>query len=91
MESPGHRHILVCPVDHHKLNLQGDELICEQCGRAYPVRDGIPVMLKVEARMTKAVSSDGSDRTPGAAAAAEPGRGRGAQARGPPTIFIGQL
>lgn len=26
------------------------ELICEECGRAFPVRDGIPVMLLDEAR-----------------------------------------
>ncbi len=42
--------ILVCPVDKAKVNLQGDRLVCEQCGRAYPVRDGIPIMLPDEAR-----------------------------------------
>lgn len=26
------------------------ELVCEECGRAFPVRDGIPVMLLDEAR-----------------------------------------
>ncbi len=45
--------ILVCPVDHTKVHLEGQELICPECGRAYPVRDGIPVMLIDEARMTK--------------------------------------
>ncbi len=45
--------ILVCPVDHAKVSLQGEELVCEGCGRAYPVRDGIPVMLVEEARQTK--------------------------------------
>ncbi len=43
--------ILVCPVDKAKVNLQGDKLVCEQCGRAYPVRDGIPIMLEEEAEM----------------------------------------
>ena len=41
--------ILVCPVDKAKVHLQGDRLVCEQCGRAYPVRDGIPIMLGEEA------------------------------------------
>ena len=39
--------ILVCPADHG--DLAEDEaqslLICESCGRSYPVRDGIPIML----------------------------------------------
>jgi uncharacterized protein len=45
--------ILVCPVDHGKVTLEGQELICADCGRAYPVRDGIPVMLEDEARQTR--------------------------------------
>lgn len=44
--------ILVCPVDKAKVNLQGDRLVCEKCGRAYPVRDGIPIMLEEEAEQT---------------------------------------
>jgi uncharacterized protein YbaR (Trm112 family) len=43
--------ILVCPVD--KSDLTEDEaesrLVCSECGRRYPVRDGIPVMLVEEA------------------------------------------
>jgi hypothetical protein len=43
--------ILVCPVD--KSDLVEDEatshLVCTECGRRYPVRDGIPVMLVEEA------------------------------------------
>jgi uncharacterized protein YbaR (Trm112 family) len=45
--------ILVCPVDKAKVHLQGDRLVCEECGRAYPVRDGIPVMIIEEAEMTR--------------------------------------
>ena len=41
--------ILVCPVDKAKVHLQDDRLVCEKCGRAYPVRDGIPIMLEEEA------------------------------------------
>ncbi len=44
--------ILVCPVSRgplvHRREL--DELWCRQSGLAYPVRDGIPVMLEDEAR-----------------------------------------
>lgn len=45
--------ILTCPVTKSK-NLKYDraaqELICEESGLAYPVRDGIPIMLADEAR-----------------------------------------
>jgi uncharacterized protein YbaR (Trm112 family) len=43
--------ILICPACHGSL-LQDDAndgLECENCGRVYPVRDGIPVMLVEEA------------------------------------------
>lgn len=44
--------VLVCPV--HKVPLRYDEaaqeLISDQAGLAYPIRDGIPVMLPDEAR-----------------------------------------
>ncbi|ARN74805.1 Trm112 family protein [Oceanicoccus sagamiensis] len=44
--------ILVCPVSKAPLeyNEENQELICKASGLAYPVRDGIPVMLEVEAR-----------------------------------------
>ena len=66
--------ILVCPVDHGKVHLTGEELVCETCGRAYPVRDGIPVMLVDEARLPGGTSNppaDATGRTPGAAESAE--------------------
>lgn len=44
--------ILVCPVSKAPLEYdrQKEELICKASGLAYPVRDGIPVMLEEEAR-----------------------------------------
>ncbi|MGW2369612.1 Trm112 family protein [Streptomyces sp. NPDC001667] len=46
--------ILACPECHAPLHEeeQGAELVCESktCGLAYPVRDGIPVLLVDEAR-----------------------------------------
>lgn len=43
--------ILVCPVDKADLNedLESSRLVCVECGRRYPVRDGIPIMLVDEA------------------------------------------
>ncbi|MDP9265252.1 MAG: Trm112 family protein [Chloroflexota bacterium] len=43
--------ILACPVDHAHLTEQGDRLVCSSCGRRYPVRDDIPVMLVDEAEL----------------------------------------
>jgi uncharacterized protein YbaR (Trm112 family) len=42
--------ILVCPVTKGKLHLQNDELWSRQAALAFPIRDGIPVMLEEEAR-----------------------------------------
>lgn len=42
--------VLVCPLCKGKLTLQKDELICRFDRLAYPIRDGIPVMLEQEAR-----------------------------------------
>ena len=44
--------MLVCPVTHHTLryNEETGELISLGAGLAYPVRDGIPIMLVDEAR-----------------------------------------
>ncbi len=44
--------LLVCPVSKAKLQYDEDkkELICLSSNLAYPVADGIPVMLEEEAR-----------------------------------------
>ena len=44
--------ILVCPVSKKPLEYdkEANELISEEVGLAYPVKDGIPVMLPDEAR-----------------------------------------
>jgi uncharacterized protein len=43
--------ILVCPLCKGKLLLKEEELICRFDRLAYPVRDGIPVMLEQEGRL----------------------------------------
>ncbi|MDH3474644.1 MAG: Trm112 family protein [Rhodospirillales bacterium] len=44
--------ILVCPVTKGPLeyDAEAQELISHQAGLAYPIRDGIPIMLADEAR-----------------------------------------
>ncbi len=42
--------ILVCPVSKEPLEQVGNELICKKSKLAYPIKDGIPVMLLDEAR-----------------------------------------
>ena len=52
MLDPKLLNILVCPVSKAPLiyNEETQELMCKASGLAYPVRDGIPVMLEEEAR-----------------------------------------
>jgi len=44
--------LLVCPVSRGPLvaDANGQELLCLGSGLAYPVRDGIPVLLEDQAR-----------------------------------------
>jgi len=44
--------ILVCPVTHAPLELRPElqELWCRSARLAYPIRDGIPVLIEEEAR-----------------------------------------
>lgn len=44
--------ILVCPVTRQPLrwDAEAQELVSEAAGLAYPVREGVPVMLPEEAR-----------------------------------------
>jgi uncharacterized protein len=49
--------ILRCPLTHSRLRQEGDFLIAEVGGLAYPVRDGIPVFLVEEAKLPTGVDS----------------------------------
>ena len=48
--------ILVCPVTKAPLEFDAmtNELVCRASGLAYPIRDGIPVMLEAQARQLDA-------------------------------------
>lgn len=43
--------VLVCPLCKGKLLLKDEELICGFDRLAYPIRDGIPVMIEQEGRL----------------------------------------
>jgi uncharacterized protein YbaR (Trm112 family) len=47
--SPELLEILACPLDKQPVTRQGNYLVCSECQRHYPIRDGIPVMLVDEA------------------------------------------
>ncbi len=74
----GHRRIdpkllevLVCPLSKRPLRYDAEhqELVSEAAGLAYPIRDGIPIMLVDEARPLEEPrddqSNDESERTAG--------------------------
>ncbi len=52
--------IVCCPVDKHDLELRDEttddgeivsgELVCTECGEAYPIEDGIPNLLPPDMR-----------------------------------------
>jgi hypothetical protein len=43
--------ILACPVCKGDVKLREEKIVCAVCGRKYPVREGIPVMLEEEAQL----------------------------------------
>ena len=55
--------ILACPDTHHSpltVDEEASELLCTTCDRAFPVRDGIPVLLLDEARHRTAGTGSGT-------------------------------
>ena len=50
---------LICPLTHGPLEYDADaqELVSRRAGLAYPIRDGIPIMLVDEARKLPAEDS----------------------------------
>ncbi len=43
--------ILACPACKTDVSLEGDRIVCSKCGRRYPIKDDIPIMLIDEAEM----------------------------------------
>ena len=52
--------ILVCPVTKGPLvyDRETQELVCKSAGLAYPIRNGVPIMLEGEARTLTDVERD---------------------------------
>jgi len=42
--------ILACPACLGDLKLQENKIVCTKCGRKYPIKNGIPVLLADEAQ-----------------------------------------
>ena len=45
MIDPGLLDILACPACLGDVVLKDNKIVCTQCGRKYPIKDGIPVLL----------------------------------------------
>ena len=43
--------MLACPACHGDLGAEGEWLRCVECGRAYPVVDGIPALIAERAEI----------------------------------------
>ena len=43
--------ILACPLCKADVKLEADRIVCSKCGRRYPVKDDIPIMLIDEAEL----------------------------------------
>ena len=41
--------ILACPACKADVQLKDEKIVCLKCGRKYPIKDGIPIMLIEEA------------------------------------------
>lgn len=41
--------ILACPACKAEVKLAENKIVCTKCGKKYPIKDGIPVMLVEEA------------------------------------------
>ncbi|MFH0764237.1 MAG: Trm112 family protein [Candidatus Omnitrophota bacterium] len=51
--------ILACPVCKKDVVLDNDKIVCTKCGRRYPIKDDIPIMLVEEADMPDEFRKEG--------------------------------
>jgi len=45
--------ILACPLCKKDVTVQGNKIVCTQCKRRYPIKNGIPIMLIEEAQLNE--------------------------------------
>lgn len=43
--------ILACPLCKESVKLEDNKIVCTKCGRRYPIKDDIPIMLIDEAEL----------------------------------------
>jgi len=51
--------MLVCPITHSKLRVEGEFLVAEVGGARYPIKDGLPVLLPDAAILPEGVTVEG--------------------------------
>jgi uncharacterized protein len=54
---------LACPACLGALRLKENRLICAGCGRAYPIVDGIPVLIAERAELARDSSDSANTKT----------------------------
>jgi uncharacterized protein YbaR (Trm112 family) len=52
--------ILACPVCKTDVKLEQEKIVCANCGRRYPIKDDIPIMLVDEAELPEKGPKEGS-------------------------------
>ncbi len=45
--------VLACPACKADVRLEEQKIVCTECGRRYPIRDGLPIMLIDEAEQNE--------------------------------------
>ncbi len=55
--------ILACPLCKVEVKLEEDRIVCTKCGRRYPVRDDIPIMLIEEAEVPEKEAGSSKDKS----------------------------
>jgi uncharacterized protein YbaR (Trm112 family) len=43
--------MLVCPVCHGSFRVEAENVVCLECGRSYPIRENIPVLIPEQAKI----------------------------------------
>ena len=51
--------ILACPACKADVRLEGERIVCVKCGRRYPIKDDIPIMLIDEAELPSEKGKEG--------------------------------